>query len=337
MVKMKDVTIDLVKLYNFRIHEGYKLKLNQKITSILGENGCGKTSVLEAIYIALQGKSFRAVDREILRRESEYYKIEVVFSSGEKVVVSYDGQKKTFLVQDKKCVRLPRKNKYPVVLFLPEDLHLVASSPTSKREYFDRFLVQLDEGYSSNLSKYNKALKQRNELLKQDGVDAQQLFSWDILLANYGVAIRKKREELISEINKEFTKVYRGIAENDDSVEIKYKSYTGEVLESEYVRLLNLDFSRDVLTGHTNFGVHKDDFEFIFNGSDAEGSASRGELRSMILALKFIEAKILERVNGRKPIVMLDDVFSELDKNRRKSLMKNFQENQIILTSVEKV
>ena len=152
---MKDVTIDLVKLYNFRIHEGYKLKLNQKITSILGENGCGKTSVLEAIYIALQGKSFRAVDREILRRESEYYKIEVVFSSGEKIAVSYDGRKKTFLVQDKKCVRLPRKNKYPVVLFLPEDLHLVASSPTSKREYFDRFLIQLDESYSSNLSKYN--------------------------------------------------------------------------------------------------------------------------------------------------------------------------------------
>ena len=334
---MKDVTIDLVKLYNFRIHEGYKLKLNQKITSVLGENGCGKTSVLEAIYIALQGKSFRAVDREIVRREEEFYKIEVTLSSGEKMVVNYDGQKKVFLIRDKKYARLPRKNKYPVVLFLPEDLHLVASSPTRKREYFDRFLSQLDERYSGNLSKYNKALKQRNELLKQDSVNAEQLFSWDILLANYGVAIRKKREELIMQINEELTEVYRGIAENDDEVEVRYKSYTGEVSESEYVRLLNLDFERDVLTGHTNFGVHKDDFEFMFNGSDADGSASRGELRSMILALKFIEAKILERVNARKPIVLLDDVFSELDKNRRKSLMKNFRENQIILTSVEEV
>lgn len=336
---MNDNIIKSVRLNNFRIHENYRLNFDDSTTLILGENGCGKTSVLEAIYIVTRGKSFRAVDREILRKDSEFYRAEINYCNGEKVTVFYDGvkDKKQFLIKDKKTARLSKQNKYPIILFLPEDLHLVISSPTSKREYFDRFISQLDDKYSNSLSRYNKVLKQRNEVLKQDYVSEDVLFSWNVLLAKYGVEVREKRRKIIDQINKCLTEVYRSIAKNEDTIEIKYKSYTGEISESEYLRLLAMDFERDKITGHTNFGIHKDDFEFVFNGFNANGNASRGETRSIILALKFIEANLIFETLGKKPVVLLDDVFSELDAVRQKSLVENFKNHQVILTSVKGV
>ncbi len=331
---MKNDIIQSITLKNFRNHESYKLDFSKNPTLILGKNGWGKTSILEAIYIALQGKSFRSVDKEILKREAEYYRIEVKFSNNEKVVVTYDGVNKKFLVKDKKYARLPKLNKYPVVLFLPEDLHIVATSPTRKREYFDRVIGQIDTEYSSALSRYTKALKQRNELLKQEFLSRDMLFSWDVLLAKYGVSIRKKRQEITTEFNRKLTAIYREIAKNDDEVEIRYDSYTGDVDESKYLRLLQMDYERDTLVGHTNFGVHKDDFNFIFNGTIADGSASRGETRSMVLALKFIEAEMLVSILHKEPIILLDDVFSELDEERQKNLKENFSKNQVVITSV---
>lgn len=332
---MNEKIVKEVKLSNFRCHESYRLGCENNTTLILGENGCGKTSVLEAIYIALQGKSFRAVDREIIKRNTEFYRVELLRGDGEKIVVVFDGVKKTFSAKDKKTTRLPRKEKYPIILFLPEDLHLVSSSPTRKRDYFDRVLAQLDNKYSNSLSKYNKALKQRNELLKQEECSPEMLFSWDILMAKYGVEIRDAREKLIKSINESLTDTYRSIAENEDEVRMDFISYTANTTESEYLKLLAMDYERDKMTGHTNFGVHKDSYNFVFNNSEADGSASRGEVRSMILALKFIEAEEIFRTLGKKPLVLLDDVFSELDETRQKSLVKNFKNHQVILTSVK--
>ena len=338
-----DNIIEKIKLVNFRSHTEYELVCDKKTTLILGENGWGKTSILEAIYIALQGKSFRAVDKEILRREGDYYRVELDYKSGEKIVVTYSKEKnkgiykKKFLIKDKKTARLPKQYKYPAILFLPEDLHLVATSPTKKRDYFDRMIALLDDKYHTSLLRYNKVLKQRNEALKNEFLDEDSLFSWNILLAKYGVEIRNRRKWVIDKINKKLTKTYQTIANNKDTVDIDYESYIGDVGESEYLRLLAMDFERDRLTGHTNFGIHRDDYNFIFNGVLADGSASRGEVRSMILALKFIEAELIEEVRHKKPLVLLDDVFSELDQDRQKSLVKNFKNHQVILTSVDGV
>lgn len=329
--------LEKVKLVNFRSHEQYILRCEPSTTLILGENGCGKTSVLEAIYIALQGKSFRAVDREIVRRGEGFYRIEVEFSSGEKTVVTYDGERKQFLVGDKKAGRLPKKYKHPVVLFLPTDLNLVEASPTRKRDFFDRLGTQLNADYGNSLSRYNKTIRQRNELLKQEFVDHGTLFAWDSMLAKYGVEIRRMREGMVAELNQRLTDAYRSIAENEDTVRLIYDSYTGEAAEDEYLRLLALDYERDNLTGHTNFGVHRDDFEFIFNEVGAEGNASRGEMRSIMLALKFIESDLLFEMFGERPLVLLDDVFSELDETRQAALTKNFERNQVVLTSVKGV
>ena len=318
-----------VRLENFRCHEEYRKEFRDGVTEILGENGCGKTSVLEAIYLALRGKSFRAVDREIVRRGSLFYRVEMVRENGEKVLVRYAESRKRFRVKDREVARLPREAKYPVVLFLPEDLHLVASSPAKKRRFFDEMISQRVDGFSGVVSRYEKALRQRNELLKREGVSREEIFSWDMMLAKYGVEIRRERMGMIREINSLLTETYRGIAENEDKVWVEYESFTAESGISEYLRCLELDFQRDSLTGHTNFGVHRDDFNFIFNGEVADGNASRGETRSMVIAMKFIEAGML-----KEPVILLDDVFSELDAARQRALVENFREGQVVLTSV---
>ena len=321
-----------VKLANFRSHESFALQLNPHTTTIIGENGCGKTSVLEAIYEALQGKSFRAVDKEILRRGAEFYRVELNYEDGRKTVAVFDGQKKEFLTEDKKSRRLPKKSRYPIVLFEPGDLHLVGSSPTSRRNYFDRMLGQLSDNYGTSLTRYNKGLRQRNELLKSEQLQPGELFSWDILLVKYGVELMELRQKSIEKINQYFTEVYRSIAENSDEVKVEY---TTEVKsESEFLARLEHDFARDSLLGHTSYGVHHDNFEFIFNNVKASGSASRGEVRSSVLALKFIEADLVQEILGKRPVILLDDVFSELDETRQKCLVRNFQDHQIILTSV---
>lgn len=324
-----------VRLDNFRIHDEYLLNCEKQTTLIVGENGIGKTSILEAIYILMRGKSFRAVDREILKRGADFYRVDLEYNNGEKITAVYDGFKKTFRFKDKKSLRIPREMKYPVVLFLPEDLHLVATSPTKRRDYFDKFFAQLFENYYLSLNKYNKALKQRNELLKSEFADASALFSWNIMLAKYGTEIWNMRRKMIKEINLVFTENYRSIANIADEVRL---ILSDEVMdESRYLYKLEQNFERDRVVGNTGFGIHKDNYEFYFNGRLADGSASRGEVRSMILALKFIEARMMIDYLNKRPLILLDDVFSELDETRQKSLVQNFSEHQIILTSVQEV
>ena len=321
-----------IRLTNFRIHKNFVLECEPQTTKIVGENGCGKTSILEAVYEVLQGKSFRAVDREILRRGAEFYRIELDYEDGRKVVVVYDGEKKEFALEDKKTRRLPKKSKYPIVLFEPDDLNLVGSSPTSRRNYFDRVFGQLSENYSVALARYNKALKQRNELLKLEQVDIGDVFSWDVLLTKYGAELRGERSKLVQQISEKFTDVYRSIAENQDEISLDYISEVKD--ESSFLKKLEEGFERDRIVGHTSYGVHHDNYELNFNQVKADGSASRGEVRSMIIALKFIEAEMVMERLGQVPVVLLDDVFSELDEQRQKCLVKNFCNNQVILTSV---
>lgn len=336
--------IQSVKLVNFRSHDEFLLQCNKKTSLLVGENGSGKTSVLEAIYEALRGKSFRATDEEILKRGTEFYRIELDFIDGTKTIVLYDGQKKQFLVEDKKKTRLPKKNRYPIVLFLPEDLHLVATSPTKRRNYFDRVISEFNESYSNSLLKYEKALRQRNELLKKYKIDEddnkvidRDFFSWNILLAKYGLEIRNYRKQYLDKLNAEFNQVYHSIVENGDQVFLKLDLFGGEITEADYFNRLENEFRRDLILGHTGFGIHRDDFIFLFNEKEADGTASRGELRSMILAMKFIEADLIFRETGKRPVVLLDDVFSELDNVRQKSLVKNFKDNQVIITSVDEI
>ena len=135
----------------------------------------------EAIYLALRGKSFKGVDREIMKRDAEFYRAEVTLADARDVIIRFDGKKKTFEVDNRKSLRLPKKDKYPVVLFEPDDLYLVGSSPARRRDYFDELFKQMDSHYALALGKYNKALKQRNDLLKNDEINVDDLVSWNVM------------------------------------------------------------------------------------------------------------------------------------------------------------
>ncbi len=323
--------IQKVSLRNFRCHDEFELDCNRPTTLIIGENGSGKTSVLEAIYLALRGKSFKGVDNEILKRGKNFYRAEIKLADAQKIIIRFDGAKKNFEIDGKKSLRLPKKNRYPVVLFEPDDIYLVGSSPSRRRDYFDELFKQIDENYSLALGKYNKALKQRNDLLKQENISRDDLFSWNIMCANYGAKVIHWRVQNLAKINKNMTDVYRNIAKNSDVCELRYLGLNCD--ENEYLRRLEQNFEKDHILGYTSFGVHRDDYEFHFNNQKADGSASRGENRSMILALKFIEARILEQEVGKAPVVLLDDIFSELDEMRQKHLVANFKDYQMIITS----
>ncbi len=329
--------IKSISLTNFRNHDTYHLDCNDDTTLILGKNGCGKTSVLEAIYILTRGKSFRATDQDIVKRKTDFYRIELITETGEKNTVTYDGKTKTFTIMDKKSRRLPKDHKYPVVLFLPSDLNLISGSPSRHREYFDRLFAQLDEKYSSYLSRYEKALRQRNEILKSDHPDSSSLFSWNLLLAKYGSYIYETRKNLVDKINSTLEKTYFQVANKKDKLTLNYQTEISQKNEDSYLKNLEKSLEKDLYLKHTSFGVHRDDFIFYFNDKPADGSASRGETRSIILALKFIEASMMLEYLNQKPLVLLDDVFSELDDTRRQALIKNFKHHQIILTSVEEI
>ena len=325
-----------VSLTNFRNHSTHNLKCKSTTNLILGANGCGKTSVLEAIYILTQGKSFRATDPDILKRGTDFYRIELTYDNGKKITAFYDGTKKVFQSMDKKTARLSKKDKYPVILFLPSDLNLVTGSPTSRRDYFNRFFSVLSQDYATALNKYDKALTQRNKLLKDDFVKKDAFFPWNVLLAKNGIILRDLRKKFINEINENLTNIYHSIADNEDKISLEYSTEFENSSESEFLKALEDNYEKDRIIGHTSIGFQRDNFDFIFNDNPAAGSASRGESRSIILALKFNEANIVTEKLNTKPLILLDDVFSELDNDRRACLIDNFKNHQVIITSVEK-
>ena len=329
-----------LRVQNFRTHSDFILEIGEKSTLISGANGSGKTSLLEAIYFALQGTSFRSSDKEILRNDgSSWFRIDLKDSKDSlRTIIFNDAvqkSKKQFLVDGNKKARLSSNLRIPVVLFEPDDLQLLSGSPTRRRNFLDYFLSQIFPSFQLALARYNKALKQRNNLLKRDNVSKDELFPWNLMLAEYGAEIISKRQDFLKLLNSKIEEVYYEISGVKDEIEI---DYLGEkISKNEILAILSENIERDKILGYTNFGPHKHDIQFIFNKKPAQNVASRGENRSLVLALKFIETDILSDLTSKRPIVLLDDVFSELDDDRQKLLTKHFSKYQTIITSTNEI
>ncbi len=325
-----------LSVQNIRSHDKFVLKLSPTTTVITGSNGSGKTSLVEALYISLQGTSFKGSDNDVLRHNSPWWRIDVEFDDYIKRTTTFDpslisGRKK-ITVDDKVMYRLPAKFKHPVVLFEPDDLRLLHGSPTRRRQFIDRFISQLDPLYSTVLHKYERALKQRNNLLKQQYTTSDELFAWNVTLSEYGAYIIEKRIAFIERINSQLNDAYNIIAKTNDVVTVHYShTYIGDI-KQKLLNDLTSHSERDAIIGFTSIGPHRHDVVFQFNYSPALAVISRGEVRTIVLALKFLEVDIIEQITNIKPIILLDDVFSELDDNRQKYLMDS-QKGQIIITS----
>ncbi len=335
--------IENLKVANFRSHDNYELILSDPTTLIIGPNGSGKTSLLEAIYILLQGKSFRSNDSEIIKKLSSFYRIELILSDKRHITASYESNinKKTFSIDQKKTTRLPLSKKYPVILFEPEDLHLLHSSPGKRRDFLDALISQIDPEFHRISLKYTKILKQRNDLLKGELTTIEQLSPWDQLLANYASKIISGRISILTKINNNITNLYNQIAGDNSEINLKYKNSLSSTCNtnlntatSDYLCALKNNLRKDKILGRTTVGPHLDDLLFDFNSAPMVLTASRGEIRSAVLALKFIESKLVLDFTGKKPVVLLDDIFSELDEIRQRRLVNEFQDHQVIITSV---
>lgn len=323
-----------LKVQNFRTHEAMDVVIHDGVTLITGSNGSGKTSLIEAIYIALRGTSFRGVDMDIVRHENEWWRVDLLSDDQTTRSVLFDSSKtsgrKRFIIDSKTTYRLPPKQKWPVVLFEPDDLRLLHGSPARRRLFIDRFIGQLDPLYTATLHKYERGLKQRNNLLKKQFIADDELFVWDVLLSEYGAEIIQKRVHYIELLQSQLSDTYNSIAHTNDDVAIHYShSITRQKLLSDF----HDHHARDKVLGNTSVGPHRHDIEFIFNKMPATSVASRGEIRSVVLALKFLEVKIIEQALDKRPIILLDDVYSELDETRRHKLVDSIHTYQVIMTN----
>lgn len=319
---------------NIRSHKKFSRRLSPNVTVITGPNGSGKTSLIEAVMVALGGHSFKAGDSELLRRGAEWWRIDVALGDQERTV-KYQPEapkRKQFVIDGKTTVRLSAAARYPTVLFEPDDLRLLHGSPTRRRQFIDRFATQLVPAYSQVLHRYERALLQRNKLLKSNAT-SDALFAWNVSLAKYGAQIIDMRVRLVERLNLGLAPTYQTIAQTKDIATLHYSHTVIDHTEQKLLAELESRIDRDRLLGYTGIGPHRHDVLFRFNDAPAIGSASRGEVRTIILALKFLEVDIIQEVTDQPPIVLLDDVLSELDDNRQTHLATKFQNHQIIMTS----
>jgi DNA replication and repair protein RecF len=332
--------ITKIGVQHVRNHAVKVITLSPTTTIITGKNGAGKTSLIEALYIALQGSSFRGSDMDILQKNEPWYRIDIEMDDESVRTVKFDPSKQTarkqFSIDGKISYRLPITSKYPVVLFEPEDLRLISGSPVRRRHFIDHFICQINPLYAQSLRKYDRALKQRNNLLKQARTTQDELFVWNVALSEYGAYIVTERTLFIEKINQLIGEVYQSIALNDDLVSIHYSHTLVDNIQQKLMAELTKNKDKDTLLGYTTIGPHRDDVLVQYNNSPAHSTTSRGESRSIILALKQIESDLIYQVTDKKPILLFDDVFSELDEKRQINITLNTYQTLITSTTTPK-
>lgn len=310
---------------------------------MVGPNGSGKTNLLEALYVLSRGKSFRVSDVDLLKYKSEWTRLDSKNNGKTRTIILKNDPnkiKKEYRINDTTKMRLMGREKLPVVLFEPRDMELLTGSPERRRTYVDAMLEQMNFGYSTLLSRYKRALTQRNYLLKQQTpASPDNFFVWNVRLSELGAKIISARRDLVTRLNQKSSELYGHISKTKGRVDIKYiDQFSGvesEQLASKILAQFEVDAVVDAERGFTRTGPHRDDIAIVLNGANAATSASRGETRSLVVMLKLLEADLITSQLGYPPLMLLDDVFGELDLNRRAALADFLKEFQTIITSTD--
>ena len=325
-------------LHQFRSHNDRVFTFSENATVIIGPNGSGKTNILEAIYTLLMGKSFRDGDSELISYNQDWYRIESVIDGVHRELRYQPSNKgKQLIVDGSSKGRFTYKQQLPIVLFEPDDLLMIHGSPSQRRKYLDDLLSRLSLPYRHALQRYERVLTQRNNLLKQHQTRAQlqdNVFVWDVSLSELGAQLIRTRHELITDINTQLSTVYSSVATKPQQLQIEYIHPVSHISETQIHHALTQHLDEDLRRGFTSVGPHRHDIEFILNGQPAKTTASRGEVRSIILSLKAHEITLLKDQYQTSPILLCDDVFSELDDRRAAAVVDMTKDaTQMILTS----
>lgn len=334
--------VSRVRLHNFRSYELFEAEFSEQGTVIVGPNGTGKTNLLEAIYISLRGTSWRGSLSDTMRTNSSQTTIVTELPREiRRVQFLQDNYKidKAFQINENKSKILTAKNRLPVILFEPNELRLISSSPTRRREFLDGLISRLDTQFEKNLRSFNRTLLQRNELLKnhQDTPSWQDhLFAWDIKFVQTAKLIAEARANFLYANESQLSNLYTSLAGTSTDFAVEYLPCV-DLDNYEQLLLNRLQTSREyeIATGHTVEGPQREDFQIFLHSQPAVKVASRGEMRTVMLAFKILELELQTARSETKPIILLDDVFSELDSTREQLLQEAIASHQSIITTTD--
>jgi len=360
-VIIRPMRLTQLSLFNFRNYVRLALDLPAGVTVLLGDNAQGKTNLLEAVYYLATSRSPQAgSDREIVNwlateseplpyarlvgrvsRDSGNLTIEITLTQQGEAEGRYRKQIRLNGVPHRAMDLLGNLN---VVLFLPEDIALVSGAPGGRRHYLDATLCQIDPGYCRALSRYNQILTQRNALLRdlrERGGDVAQLAFWDEQLVEHGAHLVTRRRQCLDDLDGLVRQVHAELTDGAERLRLDYLPSLNldneETVAQAFVSQLRSLRTREIAAGVTLTGPHRDDLAFIIDGMNAGVYASRGQQRTVALALKLAEVTLMFQATGERPVLLLDDVLSELDAHRRSFLLRVLDDGpqQAIITTTD--
>lgn len=332
-----------LKILNFRNYEKMELDFSPYYNILYGNNGVGKTNLIESIYVLALTKSFRgSVDKVLIMNNKDVCRVEGVisdkFETKYKIVIKDNG--KRVKINDTKIDKLSDYiSKINVVLFNPDDLRFIKDSPSVRRKAINLEISQLNTAYLKNLNTYNKLVKQRNSYLKTTNINANSSSEYLDILTNkvidVGEQIYNSRVKYIDLINEKIGNIYDKICGIKD-LKLEYVSDYKNFDRDKIVKKYKDNLQRDIILGKTTLGIHHDDIKFKFNGQDIKDYGSEGQQKNAIIAYKLTEIEIFKSIKDDYPILILDDLFSELDQNKIENILNLINEDiQTFITTTE--
>ncbi len=341
--------IQQIHLKNFRNYLDQKVNFHDKVNIIIGNNAQGKTNLLEAVYMTSFAKSFRTNrDHDMILFDKENAKIEALAQKNNieldvEIFLNKNTKKMIKLNGVKLKKNIEILNNIYTVIFSPEDLRIVKDGPEKRRNFINRELCQIKPIYYHNLYKYSKILLQRNAFLKNYKFqkDENMLSIWNQEIIHYGLNIIKERDIFIKKLNQISSHIYSNVTDGKEYLELSYECNV-KVSEDHvsnnkkiYEEALKNAEKKDYLRGNTSVGPHKDDIHISVNGQDVRYFGSQGQQRTASLSLKLAEIQLIYEETGEMPILLLDDVLSELDATRQKFLINFLKNMQVFITTTD--
>ena len=318
-----------LSLINFKNFASFDIELCEKINCFIGDNGIGKTNILDSIHYLSFCKSFvNFSDRQNVLEGEDFFLINGDFirlDSEEKVSCAFQkDKKKSFKKNGAEYQKLSEHIGFlPVVYTTPYDSNLIHGGSELRRKFVDTIISQFDRSYLQTLISYNRILEQRNHILKNSfkngKLDYEELEIWDMQLVEFGAKIYNARKSFTDDTSNIFQKYYNLISDNKESVSLKYVS---QLESGDFAEQLIASLSKDKYLGYTSVGVHKDDFDFLFGGNPIKRFGSQGQQKTYVISLKFTQFDYIKEKTNLAPILLLDDIFDKLDKKRVKVITK---------------
>lgn len=336
--------INALELENYRNIEKLSLTFDD-VNIIYGENAQGKTNLIEAIYLFTGAKSFRGVrDKELIKFGCDFSRLKIDFTNKSRkqtAEIAIKNKREATLNGVKKKSPVLLGEELKAVIFSPVHLSMIKDGPGERRKFADSALCQIKSGYRNILKEYNKALAQRNSLLKDIAFNSSlfdMLYIWDKSFAKYGAKIIYQRQKYIEALIPYAKEIFNGLSNGREDIDLvltgafDYKNLTLDEIENKMMIALQNNRQVDMIMKITTIGPHRDDIEILINGKSARKYGSQGQQRSCVLALKLAEASLLREKTQDEPVALLDDVMSELDEGRQDYILNHIKDWQVFIT-----